>query len=84
MSSGLVDASIVESTVGYRTTDRRCLTCLTTQSLDDDRPTMGTVRWRIADVSGLTIGTAVSFECLNGHSSEQDPELLKAFAKRRF
>lgn len=85
MSNGLVEVLGVDSPVEYRTTERRCLMCLTIRSLDDDGPTLGTVRWKIAaNDSGLKIGTAVSFLCLNGHSSEDDPELLKAFSSRRF
>ena len=84
MSSGMVEVLCVDSAV-YRTTEGRCVVCLTIRSLDDDRPTLGTVRWKItAHDSGLKIGTAVSFLCLNGHSSEDDPELLKAFPSRRF
>lgn len=71
--------------VEYRTTERRCMVCLTTRALDDERPSLGTVRWRIVPSgSGVRIGTAVSYECLDGHSSEDDPQLLKAFPSRRF
>lgn len=85
MSSESVDVLSVDSAVEYRTTERRCFICLTTQSLDDDRPALGTVRWKIAThESGLRIGTAVGFLCLNGHSSQDDPALLKAFPSRRF
>jgi hypothetical protein len=84
-SGGLVAVSSVDATVEYRTTERRCVTCLTTRSLDDEGPTLGTVRWRIsAGDSGVKIGTAISFECLNGHTSEDDPQLLKSFPSRRF
>jgi hypothetical protein len=56
-----------------------------TLSLDDERPKMGTVRWKIVAADhGLRIGTAESFTCPNGHTSDEDPELLKAFPSRRF
>jgi hypothetical protein len=85
MTSRAPDVSTEEGTVEYRTTERRCLVCLTTRSLDDDRPALGTVRWRVViRPLGVNIGTAVGFECLNGHSSEEDPQLVKAFPSRRF
>jgi hypothetical protein len=84
-SSGLVEVSSVHPTVEFRTTERRCVTCLTTRSLDDEGPTLGTVRWKISSGdSGVKIGIAVNFQCLNGHTSDDDPQHLKAFPSRRF
>ncbi len=85
MTTDVVDVSTAGCTADFRTTDRRCVMCLTTRSLDDDRPTLGTVRWQVVShESGVKIGTAVHFECQNGHSSEEDPAILKAFPSRRF
>jgi hypothetical protein len=53
-------------------------------SLDDDQPKFGTVRWKIVAHARLKLGTAVNFDCPKGHSSDEDPHLLKAFPSRRF
>jgi hypothetical protein len=84
MTSSVVDLSKTEADAEYRTTDAPCLICLTTMPLDDERSRVGAVRWRIAPDVGLRMGTAVSFECPNGHSSNDDPGLLKAYPRRRF
>jgi len=84
MTSSVVDPSKTKAEDEYRTTDVPCLICLTTLSLDDERSKVGALRWRIAQDSGLRIGTAVSFECPAGHSSNDDPGLLKAYPRRRF
>ncbi len=68
----------------HRTTEAPCLICVTTLSLDDDRSKMGTVSWKILSNSKFMVGYAVSFECPSGHSSKDDPALLKAFPPRRF
>jgi hypothetical protein len=89
MTSGVVDdlpGDLVEAATGaeYRTTEQPCVVCLTTMSLDDDRSKLGTVRWRIAPYFGLKRGTADDFRCPQGHSSDGDAELLKAFPSRTF
>jgi hypothetical protein len=82
MTSGVTDQSEARTAEG--TTEMPCMICLTALSLDDDRPKIGTVTWEIVFDFGLRVGTAVNFECPNGHSSKDDPELLKAFPRRRF
>jgi hypothetical protein len=84
MRSSVVDLSKTDAEDEYRTTDVPCLVCVTTMSLDDERSRVGAVRWRIARELRLRMGTAVSFECPNGHSSIDDPGLLKAYPRRRF
>jgi hypothetical protein len=84
MTSAVVGAPDESAAEEYRVTSVRCLTCVTTLSLDDDRPKMGTLRWRVTSNSRVTIGRAVSFDCPNGHSSATDPQLLRAFPSRRF
>jgi hypothetical protein len=85
MISGVVGGLAgAETDTGYRTTELPCVICLTTMSLDDDRPKLGTVRWQVSPYFGLKRGTAISFHCAQGHSSESDPELLKAFPSRTF
>ncbi len=83
VTSSLADVQ-TEAPDEYRTTETPCLVCMTTLSLDDEKPRTGAVRWRVARERGLTMGSAVSFDCPNGHSSDEDPELLKAFPRRRF
>jgi hypothetical protein len=78
--AGLSEAEVADE----RTTEMPCVMCLTTLSLDDDRSKVGTVRWNVVTNFGLKVGIAIDFECLNGHSSKDDPELLKAFPRRRF
>jgi hypothetical protein len=68
----------------YRTTEQPCVVCLTTMSLDDERPKMGTVRWRVDPYFGLKRGKAVGFRCRQGHSDESDADLLRAFPSRTF
>jgi hypothetical protein len=84
MTSAVIEVPGAEVTVEYRATEVRCLVCVTTRSLDDDQPKIGTVRWRIVVHGGLHLGTAVSFHCPDGHSSDADPQLLKGFPSRRF
>ncbi len=84
MSSGVADVAEPTTRTEYRTTERPCVVCLTTLSLDDDQPKFGTLRWEIAPYFGLKRGKAVGFECPQGHTSEDDPELLKAFPSRTF
>jgi hypothetical protein len=84
MTSSVADVANDEGTVEHQTTTRRCLTCLITRSLDDDQPALGTVRWKVTSRDRIKVGIAVSFECLNGHSSDEDPDLLKGFPSRRF
>ncbi len=81
MTSSVVDAPEVVTLVETRTT---CPACLMTLALDDERPKRGTVRWEFVSRFRLKMGTAVSFDCPNGHSSQHDPDLLKAFPSRRF
>ena len=84
MTSAVADAPDSAPAVEYRTTEVRCMVCVTTLSLDDDRPKVGTVRWKVVTHGRLKLGTAVSFDCPNGHSSDVEPHLLKAFPSRRF
>jgi hypothetical protein len=65
-------------------TEGPCVVCLTTHSLDDDRPKLGSVRWAVRRTGRLLTGVPVAFQCVNGHSSEDDPALLKAFTRRLF
>ena len=66
------------------TTQAPCPVCVLTLPLEDDRPRTGTVHWEIAPRHRVRIGVAVRFECPNGHGSDDDPALLKAFRSRRF
>jgi hypothetical protein len=79
MTSGVAD-DLAE----YTDTELPCVVCLTTMSLDDDQPKTGTVRWQITPYFGLKRGRAIAFHCPQGHSSEVDPQLLKAFPSRTF
>jgi hypothetical protein len=89
MTSGVAD-DLADDLAGgepateYRSTELPCVVCLTTRSLDDDQPKVGLVRWQIAPYFGLRRAKAISFQCPQGHSSEDDPELLKAFPSRTF
>ncbi len=83
MTSSVADMSAVGDPSKSRTTETPCPICVMTLSFDDERPRLGVVRWDIVGL-GLRMGTAVSFECPNGHSSTDDPALLKAFPSRRF
>jgi hypothetical protein len=73
-----------DSAVTSRTTTGPCLTCLLTRSLDDDRSALGSVTWAVRRVGRLVTGIATDFTCPNGHTSEDDPALLKAFRSRLF
>ncbi len=84
MTSSVADVAEGEAPAECRTTEVPCLVCVMTLSLDDDQPKTGIVRWNIVPHFRLKMGTAVSFECPQGHSSKADPELLKAFPSRRF
>lgn len=85
MTAGLAEVSAAANPVERREAPARCPVCVMTLPLDDERPKMGTVRWKIVSAGrGLRIGTAESFACPNGHTSDDDPELLKAFLSRRF
>jgi hypothetical protein len=84
MTSSVADVSETEAAAEYRTTEVPCLVCMTTLPMDDEQSRVGVARWRIASDIGLRMGTVVSFECPNGHSSNDDPELLKSFPRRRF
>ena len=84
MTGGVADVANGATSVEHVTTAARCPACVLTLDLDDERPRLGLVRWDV-DVSGhLRVGTAVRFDCPNGHSSDDDPALLKAFYSRRF
>lgn len=74
----------VDDAVSYRTGEGPCVVCMTSRPLDDDEPNYGTVRWELRRTGRLTVGVAVGFDCPNGHSSETDPALLKAFRRRVF
>lgn len=76
------EAAAVEAQPDYVTTQMPCVVCLTTMSLDDEQPKLGTVGWRVAPYFGLRRGTAISFRCPQGHCSEDDPDLLRAFPSR--
>ena len=84
MTSSVADVSEAEAPAECRTTEVPFLVCVTTLSLDDDQPKTGMVRWKVDANFRLKTGVAVSFECRQGHSSEADAELLKAFPPRRF
>ena len=84
MTSHVAAVSESEAAYEYRTTEMPCLICMTALPMDDEQSRVGVVRWRVASDPGLRMGTAVSFECPNGHSSNDDPELLRAFPRRRF
>jgi hypothetical protein len=84
MTSSLAHVPAAETPAECRTTEVPCLVCVTTLSLDDDQTKTGTVHWEVTANLRLKRGIAVSFECPRGHSSEADPELLKAFPPRRF
>ncbi|MDQ1662046.1 MAG: hypothetical protein QOJ68_2026 [Blastococcus sp.] len=89
MTIGIVDeldGDLEESrtSLEFRSTELPCLICLTTMALDDDRRKLGTVRWQLSPYFGLTRGKAISFQCPQGHTSDGDPELLKAFPSRTF
>jgi hypothetical protein len=84
MISGVADPLQVVACAESRSTPTTCPICVMTLPLDDERPRTGTAIWEILPKSRVKIGTAVRFECPNGHSSEDDPELLKAFPSRRF
>ena len=84
MSSDVAELSTDRPPAEFLSTEVPCLLCVMARSLDDDRPRTGTVRWKIVPASRLKIGIAVSFECPDGHQSEDDPQLLKAFPSRRF
>jgi hypothetical protein len=83
MTSGMAEVAS-DAPAEQLTTPGRCPVCVTTLSLDDDCPRIGTVHWDISAQERLRIGVAVRFECPNGHSSDDDPTLLKAFHSRRF
>jgi hypothetical protein len=83
-ASTVAEADPADGAEQYRTSDGPCVACVTSHALDDDRPKRGTVRWEVTRTGRLTTGVAVSFECPNGHSSEDDPALLKAFRRRLF
>lgn len=84
MTSGVADVAEPAARAEYRETERPCVVCLTTLSLDDDQPKLGTVRWEVSPYFGLKRGKAVGFVCPQGHTSEDDPELLRAFPSRTF
>ena len=84
MTSSVAEVSETEAPAECLTTEVPCLVCVTTLSLDDDQPKTGMVRWKVVANSRRKMGVAVSFECPQGHSSKADPELLKAFPRRRF
>ena len=65
-------------------TEMRCPVCVITLPFEDERPRVGTVTWEIPPHPVVRIGVAVRFECPNGHCSDDDPGLLKAFRSRRF
>ena len=84
MSSAIAESPVERGVVEHVTTDGACLECVTSRSLDDERPKLGTVRWEVREEGRLRRGRAIGFECRNGHSSEDDPALLKAFPSRLF
>jgi hypothetical protein len=85
MTSGVTDQETNAKTASeYRTTELPCVVCLTTLSLDDDQCKVGTVRWEISPYFGLKRGKAVAFRCPQGHTSDGDPDLLRAFPSRTF
>jgi hypothetical protein len=85
MTSGVADqVTEAETASEYFTTELPCVVCLTTLSLDDDQSTLGTVRWQVSPYFGLKRGKAVAFRCPQGHSSDGDPDLLRAFPSRTF
>jgi len=84
MTTGTAEALHELTVIEQHTTEMRCPVCVITLSLDDDRPRIGTVTWDVHEHPHARIGVAVRFECPNGHCSDDDPALLKAFRRRRF
>jgi hypothetical protein len=84
MSGALVESPADTGAVEIRTSDAPCVVCVTSCSLDNDRPRPGVVRWAVRRQGRLSIGRPIAFDCPNGHSSEDDPALLKAFRSRLF
>jgi hypothetical protein len=76
----------MESETGpqFRTKELPCVVCLTTVSLDDPGLNLATVCWEIVPYSGLRLGRAVALHCPRGHSSDDEPDLLRGYPSRRF
>ena len=84
MANALDSLVAEDSAVTYRTTEGPCLSCVLSHSLDDLRPKLGSVTWAVRRTGRLATGTPTSFACPNGHTSDDDPALLKAFQSRLF
>jgi hypothetical protein len=56
VTSSLVEVRRAAAAVDYRTTEVRCLVCVTNLPLDDDQRKIGTVGWRIIADGRLTLG----------------------------
>jgi hypothetical protein len=84
MTSGMTELTGELAAVEHVSTTVRCPACVVTLDLDDERPRLGMVRWKVVGDDRLRVGTAVQFDCANGHSSEDDGDLLRAFPRRRF
>ncbi len=83
MTTGTAEV-LQESALAELLTQALCPLCVITLPLDDDRPRTGTVHWEVHERPHARIGVAVRFECPNGHSSLDDPAVLKVFRSRRF
>ena len=84
MTSGTAEVVQGIAPVEQHITHVSCPVCVLTLSLDDDTPRTGWILWDIHLRPRARIGVAVRFECPNGHCSDDDPALLKAFPSRRF
>ena len=84
MSSAVAQASESETNPEYRTTELPCVVCLTTLSLDEEGSKLATVRWEIVPYFGLRLARAIALQCPRGHSSDDEPELLRGYPSRRF
>lgn len=84
MSDGLIGSLPDGAAVEIRTSEAPCVVCVTSSSLDDERPKVGTVRWTVHQQGRLRVGAPIAFECPNGHSTQEDPALLKSFRSRLF
>jgi hypothetical protein len=84
MGTGVTTELAENSAVAYRATEGLCITCGLSRGLDEDRPALGTITWAVGQAGRLATGSPVAFKCPNGHTSDDDPALLKAFHSRLF
>ena len=79
MTSAASGSSDTSTSEDYRVTSVRCLTCVTTLLLDDERPKMGTLRWKVTTDSTVTIGRAVSFDARTATRARRTPSSSRPF-----